>query len=214
MLEIIIHNHAFLLLAEKAVFWKAQKALIVADIHLGKATHFRKHGMALPVQSSEKDYEVLQKLIVKFQPEKIFFLGDLFHSDYNAEWNRFESFRTQNSTVSFVLIKGNHDILPLKKYAECNVEVINNFLHENILLLHESDATNNKAFILSGHIHPGIKLKGKGKQTLSLPCFYQKENELILPAFGALTGLYFIQPEKKEAVYVVAANEVVRLPKK
>jgi DNA ligase-associated metallophosphoesterase len=214
MLEIIVHNHTFLLLPEKAVFWKKQKALIIADIHLGKATHFRKHGMALPVQSSEKDYELLQKLIEKFLPEKIFFLGDLFHSDYNAEWNRFKNFRMQNSTVGFVLIKGNHDVLPVKKYTECNIEVIDKFQHENILLLHENNVTNNKAFTLSGHIHPGIKLKGKGKQTLSLPCFYQKENELILPAFGSLTGLYFIQPEKKEEVYVVAANEVVRLPKK
>lgn len=214
MLEIVAHNNTFLLLPEKAIFWKERHALVVADIHLGKVTHFRKHGMALPVQSSEKDYKVLQKLIEKFQPEKIFFLGDLFHSDYNAEWNRFKNFRVQNNNIAFVLIKGNHDVLPLKKYAESNIEVVNAFQCQNILLLHESSATINGCFTISGHIHPGIKLKGKGRQSLSLPCFYQKENELILPAFGALTGLYFIQPEKKEEVYVVAANEVVRLPKK
>ncbi|MFT6748906.1 MAG: metallophosphoesterase superfamily enzyme, partial [Flavobacterium sp.] len=62
-----------------------------------------------------------------------------------------------------------------------------------------------------GHIHPGIKLKGKGKQFVKLSCFYVKENQIILPSFGTFTGNYFVSPTKNEQIYAIVDKEVVKI---
>ena len=79
------------LLPEKAIFWEEQRLLLVADVHLGKATHFRKHGIAVSGGIIEGDLARLGRIIESWEIEQLWFLGDLFHSDYNREWKRFES---------------------------------------------------------------------------------------------------------------------------
>ena len=49
--------------------------------------------------------------------------------------------------------------------------------------------SNDEQFCISGHIHPGVVLKGKGKQRITLPCYKINERRLILPAFSLFTGL-------------------------
>ncbi|NNC44708.1 MAG: hypothetical protein HKN99_02380 [Winogradskyella sp.] len=56
-------------------------------------------------------------------------------------------------------------------------------------LLHEYEEGNPDSFTISGHVHPGVLIKGKGKQKLKLPCYQVTSNQLILPAFSLFTGL-------------------------
>jgi DNA ligase-associated metallophosphoesterase len=214
-LDIIINDNSFLLLAEKAVFWKEAQMLIVADVHLGKATHFRKNGISLPALSGTKDLVVLRQLIKNYGPKKIVFLGDLFHSNYNSEWQTFIEFRNEFLNVDFILSKGNHDILPMHRYVKNNIMVVNYLQEECFIFLHDRLDYNfdnlPQHFIFSGHIHPGYKLKGRAKQSLTLPCFYKNETELVLPAFGVLTGLFIIKPKKNEQVFVVGNDNVFQI---
>jgi len=64
-------------------------------------------------------------------------------------------------------------------------------------------------FTICGHIHPGIRLKGPGKQTLKLPCFHKKTHQLILPAFGEFTGSHTISPDKEDEIFVITSDEVI-----
>ena len=62
-----------------------------------------------------------------------------------------------------------------------------------------------------GHLHPGVKLKGDGLQRLKLPCFYHTKNQLILPAFGAFTGLHILHPKEEDLIYVTTGKEVIEI---
>src|SRR5690606_11479666 len=89
-LPISINDEAFVLHCSGALFWPNKNMLLISDVHLGKVTHFRKHGVALPQHSVAGNFKQLDFAVSMFGPEKICFLGDLFHSVINSEWELFE----------------------------------------------------------------------------------------------------------------------------
>jgi metallophosphoesterase superfamily enzyme len=66
-----------------------------------------------------------------------------------------------------------------------------------------------KYYNLAGHLHPGVTLRGGGRQSVTLPCFYFGRNTGLLPAFGAFTGLARIKPRKEDKVYVIADEKII-----
>ena len=74
---------------ERCLWWEKERTLIVSDIHLGKAAHFRKHGIAIPGDVNADNLKRLEALILRHQPDRLLVLGDLFHSSLNAEWHDF-----------------------------------------------------------------------------------------------------------------------------
>ena len=88
--NITINNNKFKLHPSGAIFWDEKEMLLIADVHLGKVAHFRKHGAAVPPNAAFQNLENLTEISNHFQPETICFLGDLFHSKLNEEWNDFE----------------------------------------------------------------------------------------------------------------------------
>jgi len=209
-MQLKLLNTTIELLPEKAIYLPASDTLVIADLHLGKAMHFRKSGFPVPPQSAERDYLRLNALIEKKQPQHIIVLGDLFHSVHNSEWNLFCDFVASRSGISFTLIIGNHDILDRRHYDELCLHVIEeSMILGDLLLSHEPLQHVPEGKInVTGHIHPGFVLRGRASQRLKLPCFYLLPQLLILPAFGSLTGLYLLERGNAK-VFVVVGNGVV-----
>ena len=114
------------------------------------------------------------------------------------------------SMCTFELVRGNHDILSQLQYIRHRIT-----LHEaglkigNLLLTHEPiEVMPGECYNLTAHIHPGVRLFGKGKQALTLPCFYFGRDQGILPAFGSFTGLAIITPRKDDRIFVVTEKKV------
>src|SRR6202012_557682 len=122
-LEFSLLNQNLILLCQKAIYWQQERALIVADVHLGKVGPFRKAGIAVPRDLEQSDLAVLSDLIDEYHPEKILFLGDLFHSDKNADWDWFVLWRKQFPKLEIMLIRGNHDIIHDPHYLDLNVSL-------------------------------------------------------------------------------------------
>lgn len=206
-----IGSERFKLLPEKAMFWENEEALVLADLHLGKVTHFRKNGIAVPSNVEMENYERLSTLILQYNPKSVLILGDLFHSEHNSQWSAFTKFLTHFSEIQFHLIMGNHDILNYENYDLTNLKLHQESLEwKSIRMTHHPEKTEGY-YNLCGHIHPGIKLGGKGKQTLRLPCFYFNDYQGILPAFGAFTGLYIIDITSNDVVYGIVEDSVIEL---
>ena len=89
------------LLPQKALWFKARKLLLVADLHFGKINHFRKSGIPVPAKANDKNTELLINILNQTNPERIVFLGDLFHSHYNEEWEVVGQIRKHFSACSF-----------------------------------------------------------------------------------------------------------------
>lgn len=208
-MKIELRNNSFILHASGAVFWEDQKILLISDVHLGKVSHFRKHGLAIPGNAIIENFKRMDQVIEFFRPEKIVFLGDLFHSKINSEWKFFEDW-VAKIEPGIILIEGNHDIISRQNYINLNIDVCQKLGFGDFLMTHHPKETEGM-FNFCGHIHPGIKLKDLGRQPLKLACFFRKENQLILPAFGEFTGNYFMQPEENDRVYAIAHNEVIRV---
>ncbi len=209
-MEIEVFGERIHLLPQKAIALPFHKTLIIADLHFGKINHFRKSGIPVPARANAKNTETLIDLLNTIKPERTIFLGDLFHSHYNEEWDVVGQVLKHFSSCRFELVRGNHDILSQRQYERHNITVYENGLTlGKFLLTHEPlEETSEEAFNLAGHIHPGVRLTGKGKQTLALPCFYFGQRHGILPAFGAFTGIALLTPKKEDQIFVVADGQV------
>ncbi|MGN6647324.1 MAG: ligase-associated DNA damage response endonuclease PdeM [Cytophaga sp.] len=207
-----IHEQIFELLPQKAMYWRDAQTLIISDLHLGKASHFRKNGMAIPMDSAMEDLQQLDFLLNTYSPKRLLILGDLFHSEYNQEWELFGALRRKYASIVFQLVRGNHDILKDHHYEKYDIEMHANTLHEHdFIFSHDKVAVKEKQFCITGHIHPGFVLSGKGRQSITLPCFYKKKNTLVMPAFGWLTGLAHMPYDKTAEVFVLTEEAVHRI---
>ncbi len=209
-MQITLCDKHFTLLSEKALWRQDTKQLIIADIHLGKASHFRKAGICIPADSVLEDMRKLDALLKKHTPAEVILLGDLFHSTYNREWLLFEAFLESFSDVKFILVKGNHDILKKHRYELPNFSVIDLWEDDCFIYSHEPMEHKSK-YVLSGHIHPGVSLAGLGKQRLTLACFHVAKKQLVLPAFGKLTGLYILEKKKTDTYYLVYDDVITKV---
>lgn len=208
--EILLKQETFYLLPQKALYRPIQKQLIVSDIHLGKATHFRKKGIPMPMESHLKDIDKIHFLLNNWKPETVLILGDLFHSEYNQEWLWFKSLLMEYPNTQFVLVEGNHDILPSSTYIIPNLLKIG-LLEEYRIIFSHHPLIDNEKLNICGHVHPGIQITGKAKQSATLPCFYKSDRHFILPAFGNLTGLKIIKREENSEYYLVMEDRVEKL---
>lgn len=205
-------DQTLLLLPEKAIFWEEEKSLIIADIHLGKVGHFRKAGIGIPKQMEQDDLALISDLIHEYKPTKIIFLGDLFHSDMNNDWDWLVMWRSMFKAIDMILVMGNHDILNNKFYTDLDFGLHQKLSMKPFLFSHEPLKAKDLIeglYVISGHIHPGVTLKGGARQLLTLPCFHFSANQAIIPAFGKFTGKMCVKNVKGDKVFAVAKNKVI-----
>ncbi len=191
------------------MFWQEKSMLLISDVHLGKIAHFRKFGAAVPRKAVHKNYLLLDKIVSHFNPFQICFLGDLFHSTLNKEWELFENWVSKTPS-EIILVSGNHDIISPHKFEELGIPIFQELILDDFLLTHHPEEREG-LFNFCGHIHPAIKLKGFGRQNLRLSCFFKSKNQLIFPAFGEFTGTYTLKPKKNDEVFVIVEDEVVKV---
>jgi uncharacterized protein len=213
-MEVMLLKEKVELLPQKAIWFTSRKLLLIADLHFGKINHFRKSGIPVPAKANDRNSELLINLLNKTNPERVIFLGDLFHSHYNEEWEVVGQIRKHFEACSFELVSGNHDILSELQYERHSMVV---YPHElrigNFIFTHEPiQEVSPGWYNLSGHLHPGIQLRGAGKQSITLPCFYFGEQQGILPAFGSFTGLARVTPKREERIFVIAEDKIIAYP--
>ena len=183
-------NEILELTNQRVIFWESQNSLILSDLHIGKSAHFQKSGIPIPSNILTTDLKRLAQLIHHFKANQLIIVGDLFHAEYNKDLDEFKSWLTQFINLNIKLIKGNHDRLSDKVYQQFNIEVFNKNYTQNLLkFVHDFDNIEEEYFVISGHTHPGVFIKGKGKQRIKLPCYQVTKQQLILPAFSLFTGL-------------------------
>lgn len=167
-----------------AVYWPRERALLVADLHLEKASFFARFGQMLPPYDSRDTLARVADAVRQTGARRVFCLGDNFHDRAGAE--RLEPhaagmLEALTRMTDWVWVSGNHDQGAVPSGTSVDeIEV------SGIVLRHEARSGEARAE-LSGHFHPKLRVKMRGR-AISRPCAVASESKLILPAFGTLTG--------------------------
>lgn len=215
MLEVEAAGQALQLLAEKAVWWPAQRALLVADVHIGKAVTFRALGVPVPRGTTSETLAALGALVERWQPRRVIFLGDFLHSAHAhapATLGALARWRARHADLALTLVRGNHDDRAGDPPPKLGIEVVDEPLRIDTLALCHHPRAQPGAYVLAGHLHPSVSLGGRAHDRLRLPCFHFGAAVGVLPAFGSFTGMHPIRRAPGDRVYVVAEGGVAALP--
>src|SRR5690349_10226697 len=179
------------LLRGRAAFWPRTSTLLIADAHLGKAAAFRRAGIPVPQGTTDDNLARLSSIVHTCKAERVIFLGDLVHdaAARRASSAAFVRWRTQHSTLEVLLVRGNHDRRAGDPTDEWLMTAHTEpYVESGLAFCHTPQAVPG-CYGIAGHIHPGVRLDGRGRDSVRLPCFWFTRTHAVMPAFGIFTGL-------------------------
>jgi DNA ligase-associated metallophosphoesterase len=179
-------GHDFLASLDGALFWPARNALLVADLHLEKASWFARFGQMLPPYDSHATLTALARDVTRSKATTLYCLGDSFHDRFGCDRLPDDAralLTSLTASLDWVWITGNHDA---GFVDHCGGRIEEEIIVAGIALRHEAIAGDPTPEI-SGHFHPKLRLHMKGRN-VSRRCYVASATKLILPAYGALTG--------------------------
>jgi DNA ligase-associated metallophosphoesterase len=186
MVPLSFAGEAFFATAQSALFWPVQQALLVADLHLEKASWFARLGQFLPPYDSHATLTALAGDLERTEARRLFCLGDSFHDRLGCERlpaDARELLTGLSAKLDWTWIVGNHD----PGFADhCGGRIAEEVELGGIILRHEAVREETRPEI-SGHFHPKLRLHLKGRH-VSRRCFVTSSSKMIMPAFGSLTG--------------------------
>jgi DNA ligase-associated metallophosphoesterase len=169
-----------------ALYWPERGALLVADLHLEKASWYARGGQMLPPYDSIATLTELAALQESTKAREIWCLGDSFHDKAGCERLGQEArarLTALTRATRWTWITGNHDAGLID---HCGGVIAEEAVIDGLVLRHEADPADARPE-LSGHFHPKLRLRFRGRH-VARRCFVASGTKLILPAFGALTG--------------------------
>ena len=217
MVPLSFAGHALVPLAEGALFWPERRALLVADLHLEKASWYAASGQMLPPYDSAATLDTLAASLSRTDAAEIWCLGDSFHDGGAAarmHASAIERLRALTAATQWTWVVGNHDPHPA---TGCGGTVVAEAELDGIVLRHEADPGDPRPEI-SGHFHPKLSVTQRGR-TISRRCYVASATKLILPAFGAFAGgldardpAILAAAGRPASAYVASAGRLLRFP--
>jgi DNA ligase-associated metallophosphoesterase len=179
-------GETFVATSDGALYWPSQRALLVADLHLEKASWFARLGQFLPPYDSHATLSALAAEVERTGAERLYCLGDSFHDPLGCDRLSGSArglLTALTSALDWTWIVGNHDT----DFADhCGGGIEDEVEVAGIILRHEAVRDEPRPEI-SGHFHPKLRVHLRGRR-VSRRCFVTSASKIIMPAFGSLTG--------------------------
>jgi uncharacterized protein len=204
--SVLIHfaGETFSALPSGALFWPAERTLLVADLHLEKLSSFAGRGSLLPPYDTGLTLRRLEADLAATGAEEIVALGDSFHRDEGSS-TLLDADRLRLMSLlgraRWTWIAGNHDPAPHLLGGTCTSRL----QRRALTLVHEP--RRGTPGLVAGHLHPAAHLAINGRSTRR-PCFVHDGQVLVLPAYGSSTGTLNILSPAFQALFDYAALEI------
>lgn len=210
------------LLPERAAYAPHLRTLFVADLHLGKAATFRARGIPVPQGTTTETLQRLSAVLQRTSAERLVVLGDFLHARESHAAPTLAAllrWRQAHRSLDCVVVTGNHDRHAGSVGADFGLQVEPDAWQGGGLLgCHEPPQSaqqemlgGDQPLVLAGHLHPVVVL-GRRRERLRLPCFWLCGRVLTLPAFGAFTGGWEVDP-RLGRTWAVAPGMVMPVPR-
>jgi len=207
-------GETLVLCTERALYWPAQRALLIADTHFGKDEIFRRAGLPVPQGVSTRDLSRISVLVTQHSAQRLIVLGDFFHGApaHSKDFqNQFSAWLETHPQLRIDIVAGNHD----RHGAD---GLWNDRLHwqrepyiEEPFALSHRQVYADSSYTLSGHIHPVLRLRSANRDRARLPVFWFGERLAVLPAFGSFTGGAEIEPHPNDRLFAITDSTIVAL---
>ena len=160
--------------------------MLVADLHLEKASWFARLGQFLPPYDSHATLTALAAEVERTGARRLYCLGDSFHDRFGCERlpaNARELLTGLTARLDWTWIVGNHD----PGFADhCGGRIEDEVERGGIILRHEAGRGEvGRRFPATFTQSCGVHLRGR---QVSRRCFVTSATKIIMPAFGSLTG--------------------------
>ena len=200
-------GHSFEVAGDAALYWPAQKMLVVSDLHLEKASAYAAGGQMLPPYDSLATLEEVAALVDQIRPEVVLSLGDNFHDsdgESRLQGGASELLQQLVASVQWVWVTGNHDPDVEGRWGG---EAVESLKCGNVIFRHEALREETGPEI-SGHFHPKFRQAVRGRH-VSRRCFVRSSRKLVMPAFGSLTGGLDVQDPALIAAFACTDLETI-----
>lgn len=202
------------LFADGAVWWAEERTLFVADLHLGREEAFRARGLAIPGSSASGDLRRLLTRAEALGAVEVIVLGDLVHARESLAGALIAELcaLVSQSAASIVMVPGNHDEGSHERVAAAGIQVLEQEVRRGpFVLRHEPVETCDGGYLLAGHLHPCVRLRGRGGDHVRLPCFWFRAESAVLPAFGTLAGGLPVAAARGDRIVATTGRELFML---
>ena len=169
-----------------ALYWPGERTLLVADLHLEKASAAAVRGRMLPPYDTRETLMRLAEAIDRHEPDRVVALGDSLHDIAAVDRigaDDLDVLRLIQDGRDWVWVTGNHDPAIA---SELGGRAVGELRLGGIALRHIPQ-TGRVSHEIAGHMHPAARLSRYG-HTVRRPCFVHNGRRLIVPAFGSFTG--------------------------
>ena len=204
---------------DASVYWSRERTLFVADTHFGKTAAFRAGGVPVPEHTTNRDLARLAEAIARTETVRLVVLGDLLHAKTSTSTpvrSAFAAFRDEHAQLDILLVRGNHDRTAGDPPTDWRIETVDPGIPLGpFTLLHEPGDTPGDHYdnALAGHIHPAVRLLDPGTRSgVRMPCFWKRDDCLILPSFGSFTGAHVVRPRRGDLVHICTGDAVHAIP--
>lgn len=220
MLSIHLAGEPAVLLPSGALFLPAHDALLVADVHLGKARSFRRLGVPVPEATTGATLAALDEALTASGARRLVVLGDFLHARRGLGPEVLDAllaWRHGHAQLQLQLVRGNHDRHAGDPPDGLGAQVLDGPVRLGpFALCHEPEPVPG-TYALAGHWHPCVGLRGAGRDRLRLPCFWLGAPDGpravgVLPAFGAFTGMHAVERAPGDRIYALCEGHVREVP--
>ena len=213
-LELCVANERVLLLPERALWLPSHDTLLVADLHWGKAAAFRAAHVPVPMGTTSSDLARLSSALESTGARQLLILGDLLHARggrHDETFRIIAEWRERHEQVTMTLVRGNHDQHAGDPPATLRIRCTDEAARLGPFVGVHEPAPHAPGYVLCGHLHPCVTVRGRGKQSLRLPAFVFGDTRGVLPAFSSFTGGGMYETQTGDRQYAIAGTEVVPL---
>lgn len=211
-LDVIVADERVVLLPERALWLPACDTLLVADLHWGKAAAFRAAHVPVPMGTTSSDLARLSSAIATTRAARLVVLGDLLHARsgrHDETLRTIAAWRARHTTLAMTLVRGNHDAQAGDPPSSLDIACTDTPVVLGPFVGVHEPTVRTDGYVLCGHLHPNVTVRGRGRQSLRLPAFVFGAARAVLPAFSSFTGGGIYQQEAGDRLYAIAGDEVV-----